>query len=43
MRLLIIIFGLFVYVAADLTVNNGASFRGWGYYIATLMRTTGII
>jgi hypothetical protein len=29
MRVLLIPLGLFVYVATDITVNNGASVRGW--------------
>jgi hypothetical protein len=29
MRVLLIPLGLFLYVATDITVNNGASVRGW--------------
>jgi len=42
MRLLMIVFGLFVFVATDLTVNNGATIRVWAYHVTTLMRSVGI-
>jgi hypothetical protein len=43
MRVVILIVGIFVYVAADLSVNNGASFGGWIYSLATLMRSSGVM
>ncbi len=43
MRIVMLVLGIFIFVAGDIAVNNGASFRAWGYYIATLMRTTGVI
>jgi len=43
MRVIALIVGIFVFVAADMTVNNGASFGGWLHYLATLMRTSGVL
>ncbi|MEX0852288.1 MAG: hypothetical protein WD036_03270 [Bauldia sp.] len=43
MRVIVFVVCIFVFVAADITVNNGASFRGWLYYLATLMRTSGVL
>jgi len=43
MRMVILIVGVFMFVAADLTVNNGASFGGWVYSLATLVRSTGVM
>ena len=42
MRVVIFIFGIFVFVAADITVNNGASFSGVGRYLATLVFASGM-
>jgi hypothetical protein len=43
MRITIFVVGIFLFVAADLTVNNGASFGGWLYYLATWMRSSGVL
>jgi hypothetical protein len=43
MRITIFVVGIFLFVAADLTVNNGASFGGWLYTLATWVRTSGIL
>ena len=38
MRVLLVPLGLFVYVAADIAVNNGASVHGWIAFVRALMR-----
>jgi len=39
MRVLLIPLGLFVYVATDITMNNGASVRGWLTFLSVLVRS----
>lgn len=43
MRVVMIVLGIFTFVAGDIAVNNGASLRGWGYYVMTLMRSAGML
>jgi hypothetical protein len=38
MRVLLIPLGLFVYVLTDITMNNGASVRGWLLFLSALLR-----
>ena len=38
MRVLLIPLGLFVYVATDITMNNGASVRGWLTFMSAVTR-----
>ena len=41
MRVLLIPLGLFLYVATDITVNNGASVRGWMTMIGAMAHSVG--
>ncbi len=43
MRIVIFVVGIFLFVAADLTVNNGASFGGWIYAVASWLRNSGVM
>ncbi len=43
MRIVIFVVGIFLFVAADLTVNNGASFGGWIYTVASWLRNSGVM
>jgi hypothetical protein len=42
MRPLMVGFGLFLYVAMDITVNNGSSVHGWLSFLSSVAHTTGL-
>jgi hypothetical protein len=42
MRPLFAIGALFVYVCADITVNNGAALRGWFGMVSSVVRSVGV-
>jgi len=43
MRIVIFVVGIFVFVAADLSINGSSSLGGWLYHIAALARTSGVM
>ena len=42
MRPMIVFFGLFVYLAMDISVNHGTSVHGWLTFLSSVAHTTGL-
>jgi hypothetical protein len=42
MRILIVAFAGFIYVAADIAVDHGAAIHGWTAFISAMVRSVGL-